>query len=171
MPTTQWTEPVDVRQYEKSDADKFNREVHGNLRHLYLAKAATFGRTGALVVPQGQFVSVDWNFRPLETVRMWDESFPERIVPPVGGVWLFTARIKWPAGTGARAVRMQQNGVVTIGQDTRMASAYTVYSAFSAIAVLDGMGDYVNFHIWQDGEPSVTVDGGHRLDAVWLGAV
>ena len=175
MTDTQWTEPVDLVDGEVSAVDKFNAEVHENLRHVHYAKAATLGRSSNLTVPHESFTSLAWDFATLETVNLWAASpFPERITVPVAGLWLFTVRIAWPPdnGVGVRSVRMQQQGVTTVGQDTRLAKAgYTLYSTFSAILEMDGVGSYCNFHAWQDSGGNITLSGGHRLDCVYLGAV
>lgn len=173
MTDTEWTEPVDLVDGDVSDVDAFNAQVNGNLRHLHYAKAGTFGLTGAVVIPNETFVSLEWNFAELETVSLWSASpYPERITPSVGGLWLFTVRVQWPpTGGGAVSVRMQQQGVVTVGQDTRVGSTFTTYSTFSSIVEIDGAGDYVNFHAWQSTGNDVTINGGHRLDCVYLGAV
>lgn len=173
MPMPDFTPPTYVAPATPIDSEKHNTEVVDNISFLHYAKAGTFGRSSNLVVPSGSFTSLAWDFATLETVEMWSPSpHPERITPSVGGLWLFTVRIQWPPSAGgARSVRMQQQGVTPIGQDTRLASSsYTLYSTFSAIALLDGIGQFVNFHAWQDSGSDVTLTGGHRLDAVYLGA-
>lgn len=166
-----WTEPTDVAANSVSDSDKFNTETVENLRYLHSAKAGTFGRTGALLVPNGVLTDVDWNFAVQETVPMWDVGFPERINPSVPGIWLFTVRLQFPLSAAlAISVKMLQGGI-TVGQSTVPGlTTHTSHVGFSAQVLLDGAGDYVTFQAWQSGEAAgVTLNGGHRLDCTWLG--
>jgi len=175
MPLPIWTPPTHVENNTPIDSEKHNAEVVDNIDFLHAAKIGTLGRTGNLAVPTGTFVPVDWNFAASESIQMWSPSpYPERITPSVGGRWLVTVNIAWPpaAGGGAHTVRMQQQGVTTVGEGKIIGnSSYTLYTAFTAQVTLDGIGQYINFHVHQDSGSTITLNGGHRLDLTWLGAV
>lgn len=173
MTIPDYTTPTHVVANSQLDSDKFNAETVDNIGFLSAAKVGRLGMVAGLVVPDNTWVSVEWDFAAYETVPMWAVSpYPERVAPSVAGLWQVNCRIQWPAATASIAVRLQLNGVTLLDQDTRTAlPGHTSNTSLGTIAEVDGIGDYVNVHVWQDSGGSITIPGlGHHfLDLVWLG--
>jgi hypothetical protein len=168
-----WTEPTHVAPGDELDHAKFNAETVDNLKHLHVAKVGRFGRLAALTVPDTTWTEFTWDFAVFETIQMWNrEPYPVRISPSLAGFWMVAVRVQWPAGSGTRSVRLQRNGVDLASQDTRPALANTSNTSLSAVVEMDGLGDYFNFHVWQDSAGSVSIGSGlnHSLDVIYQGA-
>ena len=166
---TIWTPPTHVAPNDELDSAKFNAETVDNLSYLKAAKLGRFGKLAGLTVPDTTWVAFGWDFAVHETAEMWAVSpYPERIAPPIPGFWVINVRISWPAGTGVRAVRLQQNGTTLIAQDNREALVTTSYTQLMGVVEMDGVGDYFNLHVWQNSGADVTIPAlsTHSIDVL-----
>lgn len=174
---TDWTPPTHVAPNDDLDSGKFNAETVDNLLHLHTAKALRLTRVAATIaVPDQTWVSVNWNTVLHQTGGTWwaNGTYPERITPTLPGVYAVNVTILFPPdGSGVRAVRLQKNGVASVMQDTRPGVASNTHSVgLSATVELDGVGDYINVHVWQNSGSTlvVPINTSNSIDVYRIGA-
>jgi hypothetical protein len=170
-----WTPPKTWTPGEDLTAGELNTHLRDNTAFLYGAKHGTFGRLAALSVATSTWVAVAWDFALEQTPTMWSSSAnPDRITPPLGGIWHVSALIRWEASSasGTRAVRLQKNGSILLAQERdQMLSNATQYITASAVVRLSG-SDWIDAAVWQNtGSTESLVSSVHRSIALtWMGA-
>ena len=169
---TDWTTPTHVVNGTDLDAVKFNTETVDNLAFLHEAKAGIMSRGASLTVAPLTWTSILWDTAFIETIPMWAASpYPERICPGLAGLWLATVAVEWPAGTDVVRTRLQRNGVDQIAADTReQLSGYSIRTAMTCQALLDGVGNYLNVHVYHNGASPITLSGLMQISLTWLKA-
>ena len=168
-----WTTPTHVIAHGASDSAKFNAETVDNLLYLHAAKAGRF-TAGPGAANKLTWTSIQWDTALLETPNMWASSpYPERICPGIGGLWLVTLALSWPAGDYVGRIRLQKNGTDQVDSATvQVLGGYSTSSSLTALVELDGEGDYINAHLYHDHDPLVLFsDDRARLDIAYLGSV
>lgn len=169
-----WTSPRTWVANAIVTAAQLNTHLRDNLSWLYSAKHGLFGRLAALDVPTGTWTPIAWDFDVEQDPTMWAASpYPERITPPLGGIWLITLNVRWEAttATGSRAIRMQQNGVGLLDQhEITMANA-TQYQRLAYVARFNGSTDYLNTSAWQNSGSTQTLAAAaaRGITLTWLG--
>ena len=170
-----WTAPKTFVPGEDLTAGELNTHVRDNTEFLYAAKHGLFGRLAALSVPTSTWVGVQWDFAVEQDPTMWSSgSFPERILPPLNGIWLVSALIRWEssAASGTRAVRLQKNGTILVAQErNQVLASATQFITASAVTRLSG-SDYIYCDVWQNTGSTDTLASSvdRSISLTWLGA-
>lgn len=171
-----YTTPKTWTAGEDLTAGELNTHLRDNIAYLYAAKFGHFGRLAALNVPTSTWTAVSWDFAVEQDPTMWSSgSYPERVSPPVAGVWLVTALFRWEAttDTGTRTVRLEKNGSTLLAQvrESNLNNA-TQYVSATAVVRLNGSGDYINCSVWQNSGSTQTLASSvdRALTLTWMGA-
>ena len=170
-----WTAPKTFIPGEDLTAGELNTHVRDNTAFLYSAHHGTFGRLAALSVATSTFVAVPWDFALEQNPTMWSAgSNPDRITPPLAGIWHISALIRWEASTatGTRAVRLQKNGSILLAQERdELLFNATQYITASAVVRLSG-SDWIDAAVWQNtgSTESLASSVDRSIAVTWMGA-
>ena len=99
---------------------------------------------------------------------MWASApYPERICPGIGGLWLVTLALSWPAGGYVGRIRLQEERHRSggFGDGAKCWAATHIPPSLTALVELDGEGDYINAHLYHDHDPLVLFSDDHYLSS------
>jgi len=170
-----WTTPKTFVPGEDLTAGELNTHLRDNTAFLYAAKHGTFGRLAALSVSTSTWTGVQWDFAVEQDPTMWSVgSFPERILPPLAGIWHVSVLVRWEASSasGTRAVRLQKNGTILLAQERDpLLDNATQYITASSVVRLSG-SDYVYCDVWQNTGSTETLaaSADRSIALTWMGA-